>query len=51
MEGGPTGVTGAHAPKLVEMESSTAGDTVTILHQNTAARNVMEQTSGHEDAT
>lgn len=50
MVGGLTGVIGAHARELVEMESSTASDTVTIPHPSTEARNVTEQTSKHESA-
>lgn len=50
MVGGLTGVIGAHARELVEMESSTASDTVTIPRPSTEARNVTEQTSKHESA-
>ena len=51
MEDGLTGVTGAHARELVEMESNTASDTVIVPRQSTEAGNVTEQTSKHEHAT
>ena len=51
MVDGPAGVTIAHARELVEVESSPAGDSVTIPRPNMEARNATEQTSDHETAT
>lgn len=42
MVDGLTGVHGAHAPKLVEADSSTAGDTVTTQLQGMGERCVLE---------